>query len=90
MQLFTVGDLARRAGVPVHRVTYVIESRGIVPVGRAGQVRLFNAAAAEQILAALNQIAAERSATRTSSSSERIAPVPSSFGTDTISTSFPS
>ena len=38
MQLFTVGDLARRAGVPVHRVTYVIETRGILPVGRAGQV----------------------------------------------------
>jgi hypothetical protein len=77
MQLFTVGELARRAGVPVHRVTYVIETRGILPVGRAGQARVFSAAAADQVLAALHQIAAERSAAKTSPVSERVAPVPS-------------
>lgn len=82
MQLFTVGDLARRAGVPVHRVTYVIETRGILPMGRAGQARVFSAAAAEQVLAALNQIAAERFTTRTSPSSTGDASVPSPAGDD--------
>lgn len=87
MQLFTVGELARRAGVPVHRVTYVIETRGILPEGRAGQARVFSADAAEQVLAALHQIAAERSAAKTSLVSERVAPVPSPAADDsTIST----
>lgn len=90
MQLFTVGDLAQWAGVPVHRVTYVIETRGILPIGRAGQARVFSADAAEQVLAALKQIAAERSTIRSSSSSERVAPVPTFVGADTIFNSFPS
>jgi hypothetical protein len=77
MQLFTVGELARRAGVSVHRVTYVIETRGILADGRAGQARVFSAAAAEQVLAALHQIAAERLAAKTSPVSERVASVPS-------------
>jgi DNA-binding transcriptional MerR regulator len=56
MQMFTVGELARRAGVPVHRVTYVIETRGIAPIGRAGQARVFSQEAAEQVLEELQQI----------------------------------
>jgi len=82
MQLFTVGDLARRAGVPVHRVTYLIETRSILPIGRAGQSRVFSAAAAEQVLVALNQIAAERSITMTSPSSTGDASEPSPAGDD--------
>ena len=88
MQLFTVGDLARRAGVPVHRVTYAIEARGILPMGRSGQARVFSAAAAEQVLAALNQIAAERSTTR-NSPSERVAPVPSPAADDSTTSPCP-
>ena len=60
MQMFTVGELARRAGVPVHRVTYVIETRDIEPLGRAGQARVFGREAAEQVLEELRQIAAAR------------------------------
>lgn len=60
MQMFTVGELARRAGVPVHRVTYVIETRGIEPLGRAGQARVFSQAAAEQVLQELQQINSSR------------------------------
>ena len=56
MQMFTVGELARRAGVPVHRVTYVIETRGIEPIGRAVQARVFSQEAAEQVLRELQQI----------------------------------
>jgi len=60
MQMFTVGELARRAGVPVHRVTYVIETRGIEPIGRAGQARVFSQAAADQVLHELQQISRSR------------------------------
>lgn len=60
MQMFTVGELARRARVPVHRVTYVIETRGIEPIGRAGRARVFSQEAAEQVLQELRQIAAAR------------------------------
>ena len=37
----TVGENARRLGVPLHRVEYVIRSRGIRPTARAGNARLF-------------------------------------------------
>ena len=60
MQMFTVSELARRAGVPVHRVTNVIETRGIEPIGRAGQARAFSQEAAEQVLQELRQIAVVR------------------------------
>ena len=37
----TVGSIADRLGVPVHRIRYVVESRGIEPTGRAGNARVF-------------------------------------------------
>jgi hypothetical protein len=54
-QLVTVGDIARRLGVPTHRVQYVILARGIKPAGRAGVLRLFDAEAVERIAAALRK-----------------------------------
>lgn len=60
MGFVTVGEIASRAGVPVHRVTYVIDSRGIEPLGRAGQARVFSEEAAGAIAAELRQIAAAR------------------------------
>ncbi len=89
MQFFTVGELARRAGVPVHRVTYVIETRGILPVGRAGHARVFSAAAADQVLTTLSQMAAERSAVSTQTY-KRVAAVPSVGGADTSTSLCPS
>jgi DNA-binding transcriptional MerR regulator len=89
MPLFTVGELARRAGVPVHRVTYLIETRDILPEGRAGQARVFSAVAAEQVLAALHQIATERSAAKTSPVSERVASVPSPAADDSTTSHYP-
>ena len=32
----TIGEIAKRTGYPLHRVRYVIDSRGIKPVSRAG------------------------------------------------------
>ena len=40
----TVGEIARRLGVPVHRVQYVVRSRGISPACRAGNAHVFSEA----------------------------------------------
>ena len=40
--MYTVGEIAKRVGRPVHRVLYYIRSRRIQPVGRAGRYRLFD------------------------------------------------
>jgi DNA-binding transcriptional MerR regulator len=40
----TVGEIARRLGVPIHRVLYVIRSRGLRPACRAGNARVFSEA----------------------------------------------
>jgi len=37
----TVGEIARRLSVPVHRIVYVLRSRDIPPAGRAGNARVF-------------------------------------------------
>jgi DNA-binding transcriptional MerR regulator len=52
----TVGEIARRLGVPVHRVVYVIESRGIRPAGRAGTARIFSEADVAYIASELRRI----------------------------------
>ena len=58
--IHSVGTLARLFRVPVHRIQYVIRSRGIAHVGVAGNVRLFDAAAAQWIGSELKRIAADR------------------------------
>lgn len=45
----TIGEIARRLGVPSHRVEYVIRARGIRPCGWAGNVRVFSDADVERI-----------------------------------------
>jgi len=56
----TVGSIAGRLGVPVHRIRYVIESRRIEPTGRAGNARIFTDADVEQIASELRRIERER------------------------------
>ncbi len=56
----TVGQIAKRLGVPNHRVTYVIETRGITPVGVAGNARVFTEADVEHIESELRRIDADR------------------------------
>ena len=41
-KLLTLGDVARRKGLPEHIVKYAINSRGIKPVQRAGVIRLYS------------------------------------------------
>jgi hypothetical protein len=39
---WTVGAIAAHHGVPVHKVEYVIASRGLAPQSRAGVLRIFS------------------------------------------------
>lgn len=48
-RLSTVGEIARQLRVPVHRVEYIIRSRKIAPLGRAGNARVFAESAVEWI-----------------------------------------
>ena len=52
----TVGEIARRLGVPTHRVEYVIKVRGIHPRGWAGNARVFDEDAVEAIADELERI----------------------------------
>jgi hypothetical protein len=56
----TVGEIARRLNVPLHRVEYVIRSRGISPTTRAGNIRVFSESDVRRIGSELDRIAAER------------------------------
>lgn len=56
----TIGVISKQLGVPAHRVEYVIVSRGIKPVGRAGNARVFSASAVGLIKDELAKIDSER------------------------------
>jgi DNA-binding transcriptional MerR regulator len=56
----TVGSIADRLGVSVHRIRYVIASRKIKPSGRAGQARVFTEADVNRIACELSRIEAEK------------------------------
>lgn len=60
----TLGSIAARYGVAVHRVMYVIRSRGIQPIGRAGNSWVYSEAAAQLIGHELTRIARERGSGR--------------------------
>ena len=49
-KLWTVGEIARGSGHPLHRVEYLIRARGIPFAGRAGRLRLFDADAVKRIV----------------------------------------
>ncbi len=60
----TVGTIAQETGKSIHRVEYVIRSRNIKPIGRAGIARVFSEAAVRRIKSELVRIDEEREATR--------------------------
>lgn len=59
----TVGVIAERFGVRVHQVQYVVRTREIHPVGRAGGARIFSEQQVERIAAELRRVAAARGET---------------------------
>ena len=42
IKALTVGEISRRIGCPIHRVEYLLRSRNIKPVFRAGNARVFS------------------------------------------------
>lgn len=62
MRLLTAGEIARRLGVPLHRVKYVVDTRRLVPESWAGRHKVFSEAQCERIRAELARIERERMA----------------------------
>ncbi len=60
VDLLTIGDIARDAGIPRHRLTYAVEKVGIRERGRAGILRLFSRDQIPAILAAHDTIRPRR------------------------------
>jgi len=58
--IWTVARIAEHLGVTRHRVEYVIDSRGIRPLGTAGIARVFDPSDVDLIAHELRRIEAER------------------------------
>jgi len=56
----TIGVIARRTGKPVHCVDYVIKTRNIKPIGRAGNANIYSEADVAHIASELCRIDEER------------------------------
>ncbi len=56
----TVGEIARRLGQPVHRVEYLIRSRGVEPSGVAGNARVFTEEDVARIASEMDRIDQQR------------------------------
>jgi predicted transcriptional regulator len=56
----TIGEISRRTGYPIHRVRYVIESRGIRPASRVGIANVYTEADVQHIASELRRIGEER------------------------------
>ena len=60
--LATVGQIARHLNQHVHRIEYIIRSRGIRAESRAGNCRVFSETAVNRIASEINRIDAEKQA----------------------------
>lgn len=58
----SVGAIAKRFGVDVHQVEYVIRARALKSVGRAGNANLYDESTVERIGVELEQVAAKKQA----------------------------
>ena len=45
----TIGEIAKRLKCPIHKVEYLVSSRNIKPIQRAGNLRVFSEDALETI-----------------------------------------
>jgi hypothetical protein len=64
-KLRTPGVIAQELGEPLHRVLYVLRTRGfIAPSARAGRLRLYDLEAVARIRHALNAMDARKGASR--------------------------
>ena len=60
MATYSTGQIARKLGVNVSRVEYILETRKIEPLGRVGFNRFFGQVAFDLIAAELRKIADKR------------------------------
>ena len=51
----TIGEIARRLGVPVHRVEYAVRANAVRPCGWAGNARVFSEDAVVMISRAIGK-----------------------------------
>ena len=56
----TIGEIARRLGAPIHRVEYIISSRGLKAALRAGHIRVFSESDLQFIESVLHRMDADR------------------------------
>ena len=57
--LRTVGVIARELGEPLHRISYVLRTRPILPTARAGRLRLYDREAVGMIRNAITSMRAK-------------------------------
>lgn len=48
-QVLTIGMVAERLNIPVHRAQYYVMSRHIVPTGTAGRLKLYDESVVERM-----------------------------------------
>ena len=56
----TIGEIARRLGAPIHRIEYIISSRGLKATLRAGHIRVFTKSDLQLIESILRRMNADR------------------------------
>ena len=56
----TIGEIARRLGVAVHRVEYLVRTRNLKAAARAGNIRLFSETDVTYIAGEIRRIDADR------------------------------
>jgi hypothetical protein len=80
--MLTVGVIASRTHQPIHRIEYLIKSRGIAALAMAGNARVYSEDALEAIVQELHRIDSVRSAEAqaTASRPKRVAAKPELVG----------
>lgn len=58
-EFVTIPAIAQRSGFPIHRVEYAVQSRGIKPVGKLGNARIFHERQIPQIVEAVKDASRE-------------------------------
>ena len=56
----TIGELSRLTGAPTHKVRYILMSRGLKPVARAGAALVYDEGTLQFVQAELRRIREER------------------------------
>jgi hypothetical protein len=57
LRLPTLGVIAEQLREPIHRIRYIVDTRGIRPTARAGNAKIFADGDVERIRVALAEIA---------------------------------